>query len=430
MGRSTRELYDEARGWLLHWIGLATSQGQGEFDSPQYLSMYVTPMLLLYDFAAEPAMHQLAGMALDLLLADYLAESLEGAYCGGHSRAPGLTVEQSTSNRVSALHYLYAGGIPRPERLHGWMILAGLSDYRPPGVLAGIANQRERPYVHTEVKRVRNVMRFGSELNPPVYKVTYMTSRACLGSLQGGILQPIQQHTWDVTWPGSAPNATCFTVHPSVSARELAMFFPEELHGITATIAHQKGSYVSPDKLTSASPYEQIVQHEGELLALYQVPEGERFPHVTLYVPDCLTVTEGDDGWSRGQDGDCSFAWFACQEGAWADGGDGYRTRRYPAARAGFVVLLDPPGTLATPVLEGEGGELTLTWIDPRGRTLCKRWGDPRGTVDGIPAGAPERWLYRGPWLRSARGSRIITLTDGIVTRELDFNHLTITESR
>ncbi|MEN8151094.1 MAG: hypothetical protein ABFS86_14860, partial [Planctomycetota bacterium] len=40
-GRTSRELYDEARGWLFHWARLTATKGQGEFDSPNYFLMYV-----------------------------------------------------------------------------------------------------------------------------------------------------------------------------------------------------------------------------------------------------------------------------------------------------------------------------------------------------------------------------------------------------
>ena len=53
-GRKTKEMYDEASGWLRHWARLTASIGQGEYDSPNYFFMYVTPMLLLYDFAEQP----------------------------------------------------------------------------------------------------------------------------------------------------------------------------------------------------------------------------------------------------------------------------------------------------------------------------------------------------------------------------------------
>ena len=437
MGRSTQEVYDEARGWLMHWARLTAARGQGEFDSPNYMYMYIAPLTLVYDFAREPAVKQLAGMALDLLLGDYLTESLGGAYCGGHSRIIGKEVELTTANRVSALHYLYAGGIPRPEKLHGWSLFAALCSYRPPAIFATIGNQRDRPYVHTELKRVRNAIRFSTEQNPPVHKYDFMTPLYGLGSLQGGILQPIQQHTWDVTWRGSQQNATFFTVHPSVSGQELGMFFPEDVRDITRTISHQKGVYGSADKWISASAHERIFQHEHVLLALYQVPAGEIFPHVQAYEPSWLTLEE-KNGWRFGRDGEFFLAWHACQPGTWTDEGD-HRRYRCPAGQAGFVVVVRPregdrmkPLTFEAfqrlvldgqaPRFTGEGDDLTLAFATADGTSYARTWGEPTGRVNDQLQPFPAAWLFRGPFLQSRADTRVITLTDGEAKRILDFN--------
>ncbi len=441
-GRTTQELYDEARGWLIHWAQLAAGYGQGEFDSPNYMFMYVTPMFLLYDFAKEPKMRQLAGMMLDLLLADYLVESLEGAYCGGHSRIIGKEVELTRNGRTAVLHHLFAGGIEKPANITEWAGFAALSSYRPPAVFEPMANQRG-PWSQQERKRVRNVIRFGEELNPPVYKNGLMTEIYHLGSLQGGILQPIQQHTFDVTWIGSAENSRLFTVHPSVSARELGMFFPEEIHKLTETITAQKGVYGSPDKIISASAFEKVKQLENVLLALYQVPEGERFGHVSLYWPDCLEKTE-ENGWLFGRDGEFWVAVYPTGKGVW-EPEEGWLRYRCPAGEIGFAVvtrefgewgvsgtfegfkrkILDGPA----PTLTGTGDDLTLSYdvkarltaAGPHPHRLC--WGEEREF--------PEDRLFEGPFMYAKTGTRVIRMRPaGSPTRTLDFNTFTITETK
>jgi hypothetical protein len=427
-GRPTQEVYNDARAWLVHWAALTATKGQGEFDSPNYMFMYVTPMLLLHDFAKEPLVKRLARSMLDLLLADYLAESLQGAYCGGHSRIIGKEVELTTRNRVACYHHLYAGGIPMPEKIHGWALFAAMSSYRPPLVFTGIANHRGRAYVHTETKRVRNVIRFGAELNPPVHKTTFMTPLYAMGSLQGGILQPIQQHTWDVTWLGSAQNSTLFTVHPSMSGKELAMFFPEDIHDLTKTITAQKGVYSSPDKLISASPHERVFQHENVLLALYQVPKGEQFPHVTLYWPNCLERTQ-KRGWVFGRDGGFWLAYHASRDGVWTQHDSHWRLR-CPGERLGLVVITRPAGerglTKQTfeefqdfvmrceiPALTEKGDDLTLSFTDADGAVYGRIWGDDHGTIDGLATHDPSCPLFAGPFIRSSGDQGTITLSDG-----------------
>ncbi|MFV1957821.1 MAG: hypothetical protein ACC662_00265 [Planctomycetota bacterium] len=427
-GRSTQDIYEDARGWLLSWARLTAAKGQGEFDSPNYFLEYVTPMVLLRDFAVEPRMRQLAGMMLDLLLADYLSESLRGAWCGGHSRVIGAEVERTIANRVSVLHFLYAGGIPLPDRVPEWAGFAALSSYRPPSVFPAMANRRGEPRTQTEVKRVRNVIRGGRELNPPVFETLTLGARYGLGSLQGGVLQPIQQHTWDVTWLGSRENSTLFTVHPNVSAAELAMFFPEEIHGLTRQIVAQKGSYGSPDKLVSASPFERVRQEGPVLLALYQVPPGARFPHVNLYWPAGLDRTE-EGGWLFGRDGTFHLACRPTAKGTWTPQ-EGWTRFRCPAARTGFVVVVgdetegEPFDAFRRRILDGPAPKL-----DGEGETLTLRYGRLTLTYGALPP-FPRRWLFRGPFLQARVGTRVIDLTDGRIVRTLDFDTFTVREER
>ncbi|MEW6074497.1 MAG: hypothetical protein AB1726_18120 [Planctomycetota bacterium] len=433
LGRDTQSVYDEAREWLFHWARLTATRGQGEFDSPQYVFFFLDPLLLLHDFAAEPEVRQLAGMMLDLVLADYLSESVDGAYAGGHSRE--LQPFRTTDEPVAGLHDLYAGGIPPTPDPSPRLLLALLSRYVPPAPLAAMANTRDGAWVQTEVKRVRNVIRFGATRNPPVHEVEYVTPGYILGSLPGGILQPIQQHTWDVTWRSASPGATLFTVHPFVSARELAMFFPEDLHVLVASVTAQKGIYASPDKPMSSSPYEQVFQHENVLLALYQVPAGERFPHVDLHVPRFLAREEAG-GWWFGRDGDFQVAWHVTAPGEWAEhaGRDRFRCA---GARAGFVVVTRPPDeppelfrarllAAPLPLLAGEDDALALRWTDAAGRTYEKRWGEAAGRVGGEPAPFPAADLFAGPFLTARVGEGVVTMRGGGATRVLDFSALEI----
>ena len=67
------------------------------------------------------------------------------------------------------------------------------------------------------------------ELHGPVYKTTYVRREYAVSSDQGGVLQPIQQHSWDVTWhvpdPRGSPEHPVLTLHPYSSMRELQTYF-------------------------------------------------------------------------------------------------------------------------------------------------------------------------------------------------------------
>lgn len=434
-GNTSVENYEEAKSWFVHWARLTARKGQGEFDSPHYIYMYVVPMLLLYDFAKDREVRQLAGMALDLLLADYFVESLEGSYCGGHSRTMDKSVQKGSQERVAFLHYLYAGGIPMPESIHSWNTAALYSTYRAPAEFTNIANKRNDPYVHTELKRVRNVIRYGDELNPPVYKYDYMTPLYCLGSLQGGILQPIQQHTWDVTWKSEAKNPTFFTLHPYCSDFEMGMFFPEDVHQLVRAVTAAKPSYSSPDKWVSSSPYEKVFQRKNVLLVLYNAPEADMHPHVNMYFPDCLEKTE-QGGWLFGRDGEFYLACYPCRKGEWKKFDDHSRMRA-TAVGSGFVVVTRPVENAdgktfeefkkqilaaGAPELKGKSDSLSLTYKHSDGRVFVLNWKDKWGRINGKEIEFPADRIFDGPFMRGNAGTGVVTITAGGVERILDFN--------
>ncbi|MBM4162422.1 MAG: hypothetical protein FJ217_15140, partial [Ignavibacteria bacterium] len=202
-GKTSDENRQEAKEYLVHWMRVTTTIGQGEFDSPDYFPEYAVPMILLSQFARDPEMKLRGRMMADYVLADFAVEHLDGQYIGGFSRIYQPAVYKPLLSGASAFAYLYFGTGQRSSS--AWIVLPALSDYRLPEIIYKIALDRSAPYVHKERKRVRNVIRFGAEKNPPVYRYSYVTTDYGLGSLHGGILQPIQQHTWSVRYTYGRP---------------------------------------------------------------------------------------------------------------------------------------------------------------------------------------------------------------------------------
>src|SRR5690606_1096724 len=162
-----------------------------------------------------PAMRQRAGMMLDYVLADYAAERLAGRYAGAHSRLAPASVMAPGRTPAAGLGWLLFGDTPFTPRAEA--LALALSGYRPPAILHAIATDRTAPYVHRERKRTRTRIRYADTPHAPVYKYTFVRPEYALGSVQGGLLQPVQQHTWDLTWAADGPQAgptTLFTLHP------------------------------------------------------------------------------------------------------------------------------------------------------------------------------------------------------------------------
>lgn len=436
-GRSSEENFNEARDYLISWMDLTTTIGQGEFDSPDYYGVYIAPMALLYAFADDPAMKLRASMMLDYLVADFAAENLDGMYLGGHSRTYPVPVLNQWNTTAASISWLLFGNTPFQQRREAFIL--AISGYAPPQILHHIATDRSEPYVHKELKRTRHRIRHSDVKNAPVYKYTYMRKEYGIGSLQGGLLQPIQQHTWDVTWAIDDPRDgfnTLFTVHPYCSGRELAMYFPEEEKLMTAAVVKSKGTYDSHDKWTSASPFEQVVQHKDALIVLYDIPEGTRFPHISGFFPKSLLKREIDEsGWIFCHGGEAFIAYFPLANYQWIEEENNWRLHS-AGLKNGAVVQVAPAGNfnnfkefkkaiLALKLETETSPKPSVRFTTLEGTEMAFTY-DDIPTIDGTPVDYANWKLFDGPFLSAEKNSRMLEIKYKNMRRLLDFNSLTI----
>ncbi len=342
-GKTSAENLREAEGWINSWVRLTTTRGQGEYDSPHYMGLYFLSMSYLAEWAKDPAMKKRAAMMLDYLIADYAAESLDGIYVGAHSRVYDRPVVEKWLNPSSDFGWvLFGSGYPidPPDGYIIFYVLA--SAYEPPEILKRIATDREHPYTHYERKRTRNRWRFNDELHGPVYKTTYVRKEYAVGSDQGGTLQPIQEHSWDVTWNVPDPRGvqnTFFTLHPYSSLHELQTYFTFPPDQGIAEVVSSKKSYDSADKLVGGSPYEQIFQDQDSVIVLYDIPPGTRFPHINgFFSKDLAELREDPSGWIFARGGDALIACRPLQPYSWKPIEGGGRRLFSPYLKNGMVV--------------------------------------------------------------------------------------------
>ena len=443
-GKSSAENLREAAGWIDSWVRLTTTRGQGEYDSPHYMGLYFLSVSYLAEWAKDPAMKKRAAMMLDYLIADYAAENLDGIFVGAHSRVydhPALEKWQNVSSDFGWVLF----GLGRPmDPPDGYVIFYLLaSAYEPPEILKRIATDRSQPYTHYELKRTRNRWRFFDDLHGPVYKTTYVRREYAVGSDQGGTLQPIQEHSWDVTWnvaDARGVENTLFTLHPYSSLRELETYFtfPPDV-GISGVVSSKK-SYDSPDKLVGGSPYEKIFQDQDSVIVLYDIPRGTRFPHINgFFSKDLAEMREDASGWIFARGGD---AWIACrplQPYSWKPIEGGGKRLFSPYLKNGMVVQV---------AARSEFGDLqafrnailalrlefkteptpSVTFRSLRGRQLEFTYGQvPR--VNGAALDY-EHWpLFGGPFVEAAVDSEQLILKYGTMRRTLDFRRLTVTDT-
>jgi len=328
----------------------------------------------------------------------------------------------------------------RPRHRGSWeTVFAAVSDYRLPEIITTMATDRTHPYVHREQKRVRNIIRFQETMNPPVYKYTYMTAHYVLGSLQGGILQPIQQHTWDVTFASSKTHNTLFSLHPYASGRELAMFFPEEQKFLAGEVDRYHLVYTNPGKWNSSSAYEETFQHKNSLIVLYNIAEGERQPHADGFFPKTLDERLLDStGWMFARNEQVYIGVFPLSQYAWTEEEVCWRWRS-SALRTGWVVEVssaEESGSFDAfrsslrsrrPDTTGFARSLAVRFLTASGDTMSFAYGGER-RLNGSTVSFAGYPLFDGPWIQARIGEGVIRLTDGKQERVLDFRPVSTKE--
>ena len=454
-GKSSDENRIDAGDYLIHWIKITTTIGQGEFDSPDYFPEYANAMTLLADFAQDPAMKQRGKMMLDYLYADFAADHLAGQYLGGYSRIYQPAVFKPLNSGASAFAYLYFGtGDPVQS---GWTVLSALGSYRLPEIIYHIATDRSIPYVEKERKRVRNVIRFGTEKNPPVYKYSYVTKDYGIGSLQGGLLQPIQQHTWGVRYTYGKPYTTIFGLHPYWSSYELGMFFPEEIKPLIADVVASKGTYNNPDKWTGGSPFERTFQNTNTLIVLYDIPPGTMTEHIDGFFPGNLEQRIVDpSGWILCKAGETYLAWYPLREGIWSEERDvtgqaknvigqpkeptNWRLRSY-ALQNGYVIEVRSKSEAGSfeefvakvrahiPKAQLKAGNVSVEYRTLENDNMRFAFPDER-ELNGKKVDLTKYKLFESPFLNADVGSERLVMTYKGMKRTLDFKKLTVEDSR
>jgi photosystem II stability/assembly factor-like uncharacterized protein len=446
-GRSSKENFKEAESHILSWMDITTTIGQGEFDSPTYHTVFLVALMSLFDHAKDKKMKKKAQLMLDYLYADFAVEHLKGYYCGGHSRdypdPPNITDPRTSP--MQAWAYLLFGKTEFPEeaRDFGLLFYPIVTSYEIPEIIYKIATDRETPYFHTKTKRVRNIFRFEDIKNPPVYKCTYMDKNFALGSLMGGgVLQPIQQHTWDVTFINNKPHNTIFSLHPYSDPTELGMFFPEEIKFMVEEVHKYHKIYKSPDKWASGSPYEKTFQYNNSIIVLYNIKPGILYEEVDAHFPkDLEEKIEHPSGWIFCNAGDTYIAYYPFKPYEWVDEGHSLRLRskyikngtileaaaaeKYNNSFESFIQQI----TSNKIDINSFDDTLTATYVNSDGDEL-KFMFDGDRILNGKKVDFKDYKLFKGPFLNAEVGSKKLEIKYKNIIRNLDLKKVLIEEKK
>ena len=461
-GKSSAENLAEAREYLIHWMDLMTTVGQGEFNPTGYITEYAIPMLYLSTWARDPAMRQRGHMTLDWLFADLAANTLNGVLRGPNARTTETPVMERWNDHASFYSWLLFGNTPSPASYGGFGLYFAVAakNYQVPEVIYRIAVDREGDYVQRDLKRSRRRWRYSDLLLAPIYKTSYMRRDYAVGSFQGGRADPIQTHVWDVTWAVPDPRGkhpTLFSNHPYSSPDDMQGSFTAYPEAMIPNLASEgKPSYDEPDKILGASPYEQVFQDRDTVVALYNIPPGIRHQQVNgFFSKDLVDFAEDKSGWIFARGGRAYLAYRPLAPYALTPfrgyhqlpSTAGYKWERTVTGDTLLQSLHVKNGTIVQAASEDEFKDfaafkaaiiaLPLTFsLEPvptvklktlRGREVVVTYG-PAPVVDGSPLDYSKWKLFDGPYLHAEKGSRQLTITHGRLQRVLDFNTLTITD--
>jgi hypothetical protein len=462
-GKSSEENLEESRAYLIDWMDLMTTIGQGEFNPVHYIGEYAVPMLFLASWAKDPEMRLRGKMTLDWIFAGLAANTINGVLRGPNSRVGDGSVIERWNCLASVFSWLNFGNCPPKAGFSfGNYYALAASNYELPEVIYRIATDRDGSFEQRDLKRSRHRWRYSDVGKFPIYKTNYMAKDYAVGSYQGGMADPIQTHVWDVTWAVPEPRGahpTMFSVHPYSASKGMQTYFnvrPDTM--VKAVAAEGKPSYDEPDKLVACSPYEQVFQDLDTVVALYDIPEGIRFPQINgFFSKDLIDLTEDKSGWIFAQGGDTYLAYYPLAAYNWISH-QGYRSLprnggpyRFERFDTGSKVLVSPHlknGTIVQAAATSEFKSFaefqaaikalplevtlnptpTITMRTLRGKNIVCTYGEAP-MVDGKALDYTKWKLFEGPYLNAEKGSRKLTITHGRLKRILDFNTLTVTDS-
>lgn len=456
-GKSSAENMAEAREYLISWMDLATTIGQGEFNPTHYIGEYAIPMLFLSTWSKDPAMRIRGEMMLDWLFADLAENTLNGVLHGANARTDDSSVIERWNALASFFSWILFGNTPPTASYGGWGIYFATiaKNYDVPEVIYRVAVDRGTDFTQHDLKRSRRRWRNSDVLMAPIYKTNYARRDYAVGSYQGGLADPIQTHVWDVTWDVADPRGvhnTMFSVHPISSGADMQTYFTELPDQMIKGVAKEgKPSYDSPDKLLGSSRFEQVWQDRDTVIALYDIPEGTRFPHINGFFSKDLThLTEDKSGWIFAQGGNTYLAYRPLAPYT-MEPLTKYKTMwestRVPSGDQRLVSPHLQNGTILQAASADEFKSFaefqaairalplefklkptpTVKFTTLRGTKVNFTYGQAP-VVNGRKIDYSKWKLFEGPYLNAEKGSRKLTITHGRLERVLDFNTLTISE--
>jgi hypothetical protein len=261
-----------------------------------------------------------------------------------------------------------------------------------------------------------------------------VTRDYALGSSFGDITA-VENHRWDLTWVSPQDGSTCFFINPSHSRDQLLKYFDDYPEKILDNIIKQRPYYKDPNKWVEGSPFEEVLQHENTLIALYQIPKAERNQHVNGFFSKTIDERVADaSGWIFCRADSVYFAVRTLTNGVWHEEKDHFRlTLTSPktgvimevARVSEFPSFAAFQNQIKANPLRLDLKNLRVNYTNSRSDDLDFAYPNTR-LVNQQPI-TFENWpLFEGPFVNARKGSRIIEIQYGNEKVILDFNTWTV----
>ncbi len=434
-GTTPVQSQQEAAAWIEQWIHRTVTRGMYEYDSPNYHHLYLLCFASLHEYAQDEQLRTKAWMMLQVLLADWATEYLQGAWVGSHSREKYDQVLHTREHTGAATQFgrLFFGGAPlRLDLAETYYIALGsLQAFECLPMIGHIATDRRHPYILRELKAPRRGP--GIAKGEPTWKYTYVAPEFAVGSSWGD-LTDVEHHRWDLTWVSPQDGATCFFINPSYSAEQLARYFDFPVHQLLAEIVRQRPYHADPHKWIEGSPHEDVFQHENAVIAIYDLPPDAARQHINGFFPHAIAERREEAGWILARADDIFFAVWTSVPGQWHQEKSHDRlTLRHPKT----AVILEAVAAREAKSFDAfcarvralrpafDERTLTATYTSTRGHRIQFTHRGAR-IANGTTANLATWPLFEGPWMNSQPGTGVIALQYGAARVTLDFNSTTV----
>lgn len=183
----TRQLYKQH---LTEFIVTLYHQGQGEWDSENYLGHSIAPLLNLYDFAQDPEVKLLAKSGLDFMAVAAAVKYYRGNFNGPTRRD--YNHPYPFGGSTASLGWMWFGDAPlKPEEIEPDLIHVITSSYRPPRAVVELARKNfERPAELISGKPQWAAWEHPAADRPTFYETHYFGRWFQFGTLARGSQRP------------------------------------------------------------------------------------------------------------------------------------------------------------------------------------------------------------------------------------------------